>query len=56
MYSEKNYLDVPLDFPFIAYPLNSNYEKSSKHNPTFLRDKFFSILLEHYKSVSTQQC
>ena len=31
------------DFPFIAYLLNSNYEKSAECNPTFRQDNFFSI-------------
>ena len=34
----------PLDFSFITHLLDSNYEKSAKCNPTFLQDKFFSIL------------
>ena len=39
----------PLDFPFIIYLLNSNYEKLAKHNPAFLQEKFFSILLKYWK-------
>ena len=34
---------------FIAYPLNSNYEKSAKCNPSFLWDKFFSILPKYWQ-------
>ena len=44
----------PFDFPFIVYPLNLNYEKLAKYNPTFLWEKFFSILPKYDKSVSTQ--
>ena len=47
VYIEKNILEVPLDFPFIAYLLNSNYEKLAECNSTFKRDKFFSILLKY---------
>ena len=39
----------PLDFPFIAYLLNSNYEKSAKCNPSFLRDNFFSMLPKYWQ-------
>ena len=35
MYNDKNILKVPLGLSFIAYLLNSNYEKSAKYNPTF---------------------
>ena len=46
MYNAKNILEVPLDFPFIAYLLNSNNEKSAKCNLTFRWDNFFFHLLE----------
>ena len=49
VYSEKNFLEVSLDFPFIEYSLNSNYEKSLKSYPTFLWDNFFSILLKYWQ-------
>ena len=42
----KNNLEVPFGLHSIL--LNSNYEKSAKCNPTFQRDKFFSILLKHW--------
>ena len=44
VYNENNFQEVPLDFPFITYLLNSNNEKSAKFNPTFLWDNSFSIL------------
>ena len=44
VYNEKTCQEFPLDFPFIAYLLNLNYEKSAECNSTFLSDKFFSIL------------
>ena len=44
VYNEKKSQKFPSYFPFIAYLLNSNYEKSAKCNPTFRRDNFFSIL------------
>ena len=47
VYIEKNILEVPLDFPFIAYLLNSKYEKLAECNSTFKRDKFFFILLKY---------
>ena len=43
MYNGKNILEVPLRPSFIAYLLNSNYEKSAECNPTFWQDNFFSI-------------
>ena len=46
----------PLDFPFITYLLNSNYEKSAKFNPTFLQDIFFPSSQNIDKSVCTQEC
>ena len=50
VYNEFKFLEVlPLDFPFIAYFLNSNYEKSAKCNPTFLRDNFFSMLPKYWQ-------
>ena len=39
----------PSEFPFIIYLLNWNYEKLAKHNPAFLQNKFFSILLKYWK-------
>ena len=33
----------------MAYLLNSNYEKSAECNPTFWRDKFFSILPKYWQ-------
>ena len=38
VYYEKNVLS---DFPFIAYLLNSGYEKLTKCNRTFQWDNFF---------------
>ena len=49
VYNEKPSQKFPSDFPFIAYLLNSNYEKSAECNPTFRRDKFFSILLKYWQ-------
>ena len=46
----------PLDFPFIAYLLNWNYEKSVKCNHTLVWDKFFPSSQNIDKSVSTQWC
>ena len=39
----------PSDFLFIAYLLNSNYEKSAKCNPSFRRGRFFSILPKYWQ-------
>ena len=50
VYNENNFQEVPLEFSFIAY-LNSNYGKSAKYNPTYLRDKFF-LMLPKYWQVS----
>ena len=61
VYSAKNILEVtlglkfPLDFLFIAYLLNSNYEKSAEYNPTFRRDNFFP-LRNSDKPVSKKRC
>ena len=41
VYNEKNILEVPFGPSFIAYLLNSNYEKVEKCNPIFQRDNFF---------------
>ena len=49
VYNENNFPEVPPDFPFIAYLLNSNYEKSAKCNPSFLRDKIFSMLPKYWQ-------
>ena len=38
----------PLDFPFIAYLLNPNYEKPAKCSLSFRRDKFLSILWKNW--------
>ena len=43
------------EFLFIAYLLNSNYEKLAKCNPTFRRDNFFPSSPNIDKSVSTQR-
>ena len=55
VYNEKNILEVPLRLSFIAYLLNSNYEKSAECNPTFWQDNFFPFQ-NIDKSVSTQRC
>ena len=55
VYNEKNILEVPLRLSFIAYLLNSNYEKSAECNPTFWQDNFFPFR-NIDKSVSTQRC
>ena len=44
---QKTSYKFPSDFPFIAYLLNSNYEKSLKCNPTFRWDIFFPILSKY---------
>ena len=38
-----------MDFPFIAYLLNSNYKTLAKFNPTFLQDNFFPILPKYWQ-------
>ena len=50
VYNEKNILEVPPDFPFIAYLLNLNYEKSAECNPTFPWDRLFF----HSKILTSQ--
>ena len=55
VYNEKNILEVPLRLSFIAYLLNSNYEKSAECNPTFWQDNFFPFR-NIDKSVGTQRC
>ena len=49
VFNENNFLEVPLDLPFIAYLLRWNYEKSAKCNPTFLQDIFFPILPKYWQ-------
>ena len=49
VYNENNFFEVSFDFPFTAYLFNSNYEKSAKCNPTFLRDDFFSIFPKYWQ-------
>ena len=49
VYNKKNILEVSLGLSFIAYLLNSNYEKLAECNPTFRRDNFFSILLNYWQ-------
>ena len=56
VYNEKNILEVPLGLSFIAYLLNSNYEKLAESNPTLQQDNFFPSYQNIYKSVSTQRC
>ena len=46
---KKNILEVPLGLHSMQYLLNSNYEKSAKCNPTFRRDKLFTILLKYWQ-------
>ena len=45
---KKTSYKFPSDFPFIAYLLNLNYEKSAKCNP-FQREKFFSIFPKYWQ-------
>ena len=49
VYNEKTSLKFSSDFPFIAYLLNSNYEKPAKFNPSFWRENFFSILQKYWQ-------
>ena len=50
VYNENNFPEVPLGLSFYSiYLLNSNYEKSTKCNPTFLWDKFFTMLLKYWQ-------
>ena len=54
VYNEKNILEVPPPtppyFPFMAYLLDSNYEKSAECSPTFRWGKSFSNLPKYWQA------